>query len=177
MQKGGGTQKAVPQVLVVEESHAGKGHGDTVLIAAIDHNVVTDRSARLGDVGNTAAARALNVIIEWEEGVATDRNTGDRGKVCLFLCRGEGFGALCEVFLPKSLVKNVLRLIRDINVDDVIAVGATKSGEEGEIQHLLMLTQMPDIGLIACKARAMDSRLLTRANADSLTLICIAYGV
>ena len=40
-----------------------------------------------------------------------------------------------------------------------------------------MLAEMPDICLVACKASAMNSGLLTCADTDSLTVYRIANGV
>ena len=40
-----------------------------------------------------------------------------------------------------------------------------------------MLTQMPDIRLIACQPCTVDSGLLSRANTDSLSVLREAYGI
>ena len=36
--------------LVVEQSHAGEGHGDAAVVALLDDQIVTDGAAGLGDV-------------------------------------------------------------------------------------------------------------------------------
>ena len=40
-----------------------------------------------------------------------------------------------------------------------------------------MLAQEPDVCLVAGKACAVDSRLLSRADADGLSVLCVAHGV
>ena len=55
---------------MVEQAHAGEGHGDAVFVAGHDDMVVTYRAACLGDVLHATLVGTLNVVAEGEEGVA-----------------------------------------------------------------------------------------------------------
>ena len=59
----------------MEQTHAGEGHGHTVLVAGLDNQIVTDRSAGLGDVAHAALLGALDVVTEREEGIRAEGNT------------------------------------------------------------------------------------------------------
>ena len=68
-------------------------------------------------------------------------------------------------------------ILRDINVDGVVAVGATNAVNEREVHNLRVLTQPPDVGLVASQACAVDTALLSCADADSLSVFDIAHRV
>ena len=59
---------------MVEQANAGERHDKTVLVAAVNDNVVTNRAAGLDDIGNAAAPCALDVVVEREERVRAERN-------------------------------------------------------------------------------------------------------
>ena len=46
-----------------------------------------------------------------------------------------------------------------------------------QVEHLLMLTQIPDVCLVACQSGAVDSGLLTCADTDGLTVFDVADRV
>ena len=56
---------------MVEQAHAGEGHGDAVLVALGDDQIVTDGAAGLGDVLDAGGSAALDGVGEGEEGVGT----------------------------------------------------------------------------------------------------------
>ena len=53
----------------MEQTDSGKGHGNSVFIADLDHVVVPHGAARLSDIADTALMRPLDVVAEGEEGV------------------------------------------------------------------------------------------------------------
>ena len=55
--------------LMVEKSHVGERHRHAVLVAAVDHRVIADGTAGLGNVFHTALIGAFNVVAEGEESV------------------------------------------------------------------------------------------------------------
>ena len=162
---------------MVEETHAGKGHGHTVFIAAFDHGIVTDRATGLGNVLNAALLSALDIIAEREEGIRTKGNAINGSEVGLCLFIGQRLGLAGEVLLPVAVCANVLFILIDIAVDHVVAIGAAKGILKGQVQHLFMLAQEPSISLAACQARAMDTGLLTGTNTDRLPIYGEANGV
>ena len=70
---------------MVEQSHAGEGHSDAVLVAALDDQVVTDGAAGFGDVGNAGLLGALDVVAEGEECIRAKSHTRDSVQVCSLL--------------------------------------------------------------------------------------------
>ena len=52
---------------MVEQSHAGERHDHAVAVGGFDDLIVPDGAARLGNVGNAALVRSLNVVPEREE--------------------------------------------------------------------------------------------------------------
>ena len=156
--------------LMVEQAHTGERHDHTVAVGAFDHGVVADGPARLGNIGNAALFGALDVIAEREKRVRPEGNAGNGIQIGALLGFGEGFGAGGKILLPNALGANVLFVLIDIAVDHVVAIGAAECGQKRKIQHLLVLAQKPGVGFGAGKARAVNAGLLTRANADCLTV-------
>ena len=162
---------------MVEKTHSGERHGHTVLVSTLDNDVVTNGPAGLCDILNAALLSALNIVAEGEERIRAECYVIDGGEVSRLLLSGEGCGLLGEVFLPVSFCGNVLLVAVDITVDNVISVGSAEGCLEGKSENLLVLAEEPGVSLVSCKTGTVDSRLLTCANADSLTVECIAYGV
>ena len=86
-------------------------------------------------------------------------------------------GLLGKVLLPVAVSANVLFVLIDITVDNVIAVGSAEGVLERKVENLIVLTKEPGVCLAACESCAMYSRLLTCANADSLSVNCVANRV
>src|SRR5574344_680526 len=68
-------------------------------------------------------------------------------------------------------------LFADINIYGIVTVGTTYAIDKRQIHHFRMLAQPPYIGFIACKTCAMDTALLTCADAYCLSVFNITYGV
>ena len=77
---------------------------------------------------------------------------------------------LGKVFLPVALSTNVLFVLVDVTVDDVVSVWTTERGFERQSEHLFVLTQEPSICLATCQTGAVNTRLLTCADTDGLTV-------
>ena len=54
-------------ILMVEQAHTGERHGDAILVAGLNHIVITDRAAGLCDKLHTALMGALDIVAEGEE--------------------------------------------------------------------------------------------------------------
>ena len=142
---------------VVEQSHAGEGHGHAVLVALGDDQIVTDGAAGLCNVADAALLGALDVIGEGEESVAAQSYAGLAVQIGPdFLC-GQMFGLLGEVVLPVAVSADILLIAIDEAIDDIVADGTGNIGTEGQIQNGGMLTQPPGIGLAACQTGAVDT--------------------
>ena len=118
---------------MVEQSHAGEGHGHTVLITALDDQIVADGAAGLGDILDARLLGALDVVAEGEEGIRAEGHAVDGVQVGSLLLTGEGSGLGGEVLLPVAVGGDILLVLVDVAVDHVIAVGATDCGQEGEV--------------------------------------------
>ena len=162
---------------MMEQANARKSHGDVVLVAGGDDMVVAHGTASLSHVGHTAAVGTLDVVAEGEEGVRAQRDAPVEGDPFLFLSTSEHFGFFGEVLLPLAVGQDVHVVVRDVQVDGVVAVGAADLLHPGEVHHLRVLAQPPDVGLVTGQAGAVDAALLPGANADGLTVLDVADGV
>ena len=79
---------------MVEEAHTGKRHYHTVLVSRFDNDIVTNRSAGLCYIADTALLRALDVIAEGEEGIRAERYAAYGIKVGSRLLCGKRLGTL-----------------------------------------------------------------------------------
>ena len=57
---------------MMEQTDTCEGHSHAVLVTALNDCIVSDRSARLGDVLDTALLRALDIVGEREESVGAE---------------------------------------------------------------------------------------------------------
>ena len=162
---------------MVEQTHAGECHGNAVLVASVDNMVIANATASLGHILDTALVSTLDVVAEGEEGIATETYIGVLSQPLLHFLLGERFGTLGEELLPFAIAQNILALGTDVDINGVVAVGTTDTGYEGEVHHLGMLTQPPDVGLIASQTGAMDTALLTGTDTDGLTVLNIADAI
>ena len=162
---------------MVEKSHASKRHNHAVVVARLYNSVVAYRAAGFRNVRNAGFLCSVNVVAEREESVASYRNAGYGGEVCFLFFRCERFGTAGEDSLPSSVCENVVAVIGDVYVDSVVSVGATYAVKEWERENFRMLAEMPDVRFVSRKTCAVYSRLLTCADADCLSVYCVANGV
>ena len=140
--------------------------------------IVADGAAGLRHVGNAAAVGALDVVAKGEEGVAAKRHAAHTGEIFLLFLRRQRLGAHGEEVLPDLVAQHVAAfLIGEVEVDGVVALGAGKGGTELQSQHLGMMPQLPEVGLVAGQTGAVYARLLPRAHADGLPAHHVADGV
>ena len=119
--------------------------------------------------------RALHIVAEREEGIRAEGNALDIAEVGALLRAREGRGFLRKEALPVRRKQRVVLLIaRRIYVDGVVSVGAANIRAEREGEYLRALAQLPDVRLIARQACAVDARLLSRADADRLSVHGVA---
>ena len=161
----------------MEKTHSRECHGNTVLIAALDYDIVADRAAGLCNILNAGLLRSLDIIAEGEEGVGAEGYAVNGVKICALFLVGERLRLYCEILFPVAVSAYVLFVSVDIAVDNVIAVRSLDIVLEGEGEDLIVLSEEPGISLAACKTGAMNSGLLTCSYADSLSVYCKANGV
>ena len=139
--------------------------------------VVADGAAGLSDELHAALVGALHVVAEGEESVAAQRHARILGNPFLFLFAREHLRPHLEELLPFALGQHVVVVVRDVDVNRVVAVGAADAVDEGQRHHLRMLPQPPDVGLVACQPCAVDAALLPCTDADGLSVLHVADGV
>ena len=120
---------------------------------------------------------ALNVVAEREERVAAEGNTVACCEECLCLFIGERSGLNLEIFLPDSVSADIFFIFIDVTVNYIVSVGAFDVISERQVKNLFVLAEEPGVCLCACKACAVNSRLLTCAYTDCLTVNSIANGI
>ncbi len=162
---------------MMEESHAGKGHDNTVLVGSVDNIVIAYAAAVLGDILNAALACTLNIVAKGEESIGANGDTAHSCYPFLFLFTGEDFRLNLEGLLPNALGENIFIFFGNIDVDGVVAVCAADAVHKLETKHLGMLTEHPVVGLAACKTGAVDAALLTCTDADGLAILDVADRV
>ena len=162
---------------MVEQAHAGECHDHAVFVAALYHKVVADGAAGLCDIFYSAALCSFDVVAEREERVRAERYAVYRSEIFFYLLVGQRLGAGGEIFLPVALGADILFVFVDVAVNDIVPVGAAYRILEREVQDFFVLAQEPGVRLCACEAGAVYSRLLTRADADSLPVNRVADRV
>ena len=150
---------------MVEQAHMREAHDHIVQVASVNHVIIANRTAGLGDVGHAGAVRTLDVVAKREERIAAQRNARllIQPRALFFLC--QRFGALGEEALPAAIRQHLVRLVGDEHVNRVVAVGTGDFLHERQCQHTRMLPQQPVIRLLPCQTRAVNAALLTRADA------------
>ena len=120
----------------------------------------------------------LHVVAEREERVRAERDPLDGAEVGTLFRTRKGSGLLGKEPLPVRREQGVVVLVtRRVYVDGVVAVGAAHIVLEREGEHLRALAQLPDIRLVSRQTRAVDARLLSRADPDRLSVDGVADRV
>ena len=133
---------------MVEESYAGEGHGDVVLVAGGNDMVVADTAASLRHIRYSTLVAPLNVVTEGEEGIAAEADAGVLCNPCSLLLARKDLGALGEELLPCTVSQHIVMVIADVDVDGVVTIGTTDARHEGQGHHLGVLAQPPDVSLL-----------------------------
>ena len=121
---------------MVEQAHAGESHGDAVLVAFLDDEVIADGAAGLGNVADAGGIGPLDVVGEGEEGIRAQGHAPDLGQEFPLVLLGQAIGLPGEVVLPDTLGADILFIAVDVAVNDVVAVGAAQIFPEGQGQRL-----------------------------------------
>ena len=111
---------------MVEQTHAGEGHDDTVLVALFDDQVITDGAARLCDVLDTGSNTALDGVSEGEECVGTQSHSITGIQPSTLLLSSQRLGTDGEVVLPDTLCADIFLVAVDVAVDDVVTAGTAQ---------------------------------------------------
>ena len=163
---------------MVEQSYSRKRHGNAVLVAGHDDMVVANRAASLSNVLYATLVGTFNVVAEGEESIRAESHLGILGNPLFLFCHRQYLRLLGEELLPGTIAKYVVVLIlRDIDVDGVVAISTTDAFLEGQVHHFRVLAQPPDVGLVTCQACTVDTALLTSTDTDGLTVLDVAYRV
>lgn len=162
---------------MMEQADAREGHGDVVFVAGFDDMVVAHRSAGLGHESHAAFVGTFDVVAKGEEGVRAERYALVEGYPFLLLFAGEHFGSFGEELLPLAVAQDIHVVVRDIDVDGVVAVSTADLLYPRQVHHLGVLTEPPDVGLVACESGAVNAALLSGADTDSLAVLDVADGV
>ena len=150
----------------MEKSQRGVNEDYSVLVRRLDAFLVHDTSRRRGEIPNTTPLRAMHVVWEREKRIARTRHTVELSRVVRTLLGAEGRRDLLEQAVPLLFLAALENLASDKEVDRVRFFGALDSFLEWERKNARVMTQPPIISLGARKSRAVDTRLLTRAQSD-----------
>ena len=124
----------------MEQTDAGKCHGDAVFVADFDDIVVPNGAARLGDILDAAAVGALDVVAEGEECVGTQGHTLHGVKPGPLFLPGQGLRLYSEEILPNAVGQNVHIVVGNIHVDGVVPIGPADALFEGKVHGFGMLS-------------------------------------
>ena len=156
---------------MVEQSHSRKRNRHVIFIGTFDYQVVANRAAGFGNIFYAAELCSLDIVAEREECIRAERNSVDSVEIFTYLRFCKRFGTGGKIFLPVTLGTNIFLAFIDISVNYVVTLGSAESGEKGKIKNPVALAKEPCVRLSAGKTGAVNSRLLTCADADSLSVI------
>ena len=161
----------------MEQSHSGEVHDDAVLVAGLDDDIISHRTARLSYVPDTTAVSTLDIVAEREERVGAESyavHLVEPGSLFLSRQRFRSFG---EELLPLSIGQHIHIIIADVHIDSVISVRLADIISERQIQHLRILSQEPVISLLSGQSGAVDTGLLARSYPNGLSALGVTYGI
>ena len=119
----------------------------------------------------------LNIVTEREERVRAQCHTGHLIQPCTLLLLGEYRRFYLKGLLPYAVSQHIHVLVTDVNVNGVITVSTLDAVHKLQVQHLRSLAQEPVVCLLACQSGAVYAGLLSCADTDGLTVLCVADGV
>ena len=100
---------------------------------------------------------AFDVVTEGEESVRTECDARCRLEPLGFFIGQEYRRFLRKDAFPFVRSEEIHALVGQVDVDGIVAVGAAHIAFEGKGESLWALSQIPNIGLVSCEARAMDA--------------------
>ena len=165
-------------ILMMEKTDTGECHSNAVFVASHDNMIVANRATSLGNELYATLMGTLNVVAKGEESIRTQSHLRVLGNPLFLLSQGQHLGLLGEELLPGSVAQHVVVLVlRDVNVDGVVAIGTTDTLLERQAHHLRMLAQPPNISLVASQTGTVDTALLTSTDTDGLAVLDVADRV
>lgn len=165
-------------LLVMEKTNVLLDKGDVELLGSGKDGLVVLAAGRGGNVLDTGAGSAEDVVDKGEEGVGADGDLGQLGQPGLALFGGEGSGNLL-----KHLLVLVLLLVRGRknttaqHVDGVALVGTLGALLPLDVESTLVETHEPVVGLVTGKTSAVNTALLTSAQTNDLAVQGVADRV
>ena len=152
---------------------------DFVLVRRLDALLVHDTSRWRGEIPHAALPRAVDVIREREERIAGTRHAIEPPRVlhALLGAKRRGYLPLLEQALPLRLLAALEDLPTDEEVDRVGLFGTLDALLERQREHARMVPQPPVVRFGARESRAVDARLLARAQSDDRAAIGVRYAV
>ena len=160
----------------MEQPDSCKYHRHAVPVACLDYSIVTHGAAGLNDILNAALLCTVNVIGEGEERVAAKRHILHPIQPCPALFSRKYRRFHLKGLLPDSVRQHIHIIIAHIHVNGIVTVRAAQLIHKLQPQHLGGLAQEPVVRLASGQAGAVNPGLLPRADADSLSVLYIAYG-
>lgn len=118
---------------MVEKTKTGEGHRNAVAVAGLNDLIISNRAARLGDVGDTALSCTLDIVSEGEESVRSERNPLKTVKPSALRLPGKGRGLKRKYAFPATVTKQILALIADVDINRVVALRAAYLRAEGKL--------------------------------------------
>ena len=130
---------------MMEQTYTSEGHGYAILIACVNNMVIAYTTSCLGNIFHSALMGTLNVVPKGEEGIAAQCHVGVLCYPLFLLFQGEHIRLTGEEQLPGTVAQYVVVLVlRDVNVDSVVAVGAAYALLKRQTEHLRVLSQPPN---------------------------------
>lgn len=141
-------------------------------------NLVLDGARGRGNVLDTGAHGAVDIVVKGEEGVRGQSDIAELANPLGTLLGGQRSGHLGKLALVELLFgTRGGDLVGDEKVNGVGLVGALGALGPLEGEHAGVLAQPPVVGLVTGKTGAVDTRLLASAETDNHTVLGVADGV
>lgn len=161
----------------MEQSQGGMGEHHIMFIRRLDALRIHHASTRRRQITNTALPRPMDVIREGEERVARTTNTVQlRCPLCPLL-RSEGRRHGLEVTFPLCLLPTIELLTTYEKIDGVGFLCSLDAFLEGERKDAGVMAKPPVVGFRTSEACAVNSRLLTCAEADKRSAEGVCHTV
>lgn len=165
--------------LMMEKPQRRVSKNDSVLVRRLDALLVHDTSRWRGEIPHAALPRAMDVIREREERIARTRYAIEPPRVfrALLGAKRRGYLPLLKQAFPLRLLAALEDLPTDEEVDRVRLFGTLDALLEWHREHARMVPQPPVVRFGARESRAVDARLLARAQSDDRAPIGVRYAV
>lgn len=148
-----------------------------VLVRSLDAFLVHNTSRRRCKIPNTTLLHAMHIVREREKRIARARHAVELSSVVRTLLGAERRRDLFKQVIPMLFLATLEDLASNKEVDRVRFFGALDSFLEWERKNARVVAQPPIISLGTRKSRAVDTRLLTRAQSDYRAAVGIRHAI